>query len=386
MKRATPSLLLASLVLAAGCAQLLSYDDYQARPAADASSGDGSNEAATDAPGDTGPVPIHPPARPAGAAMPSGKGKTIWSAVKHYYFGSTNASGVTLPDAWKDWGYDLDNVCTSVEDSIENIGTCRRPPDAEKDFLQDGNDCRDNSFGQHIVPLFRTYNKDFELNANDGILSGGDTWILRLDDLDDGSDDPYVPGRLYHAATVKPDHPKWDGTDVRQVLDDSVVARDLNQPIMDFPKGYVVGNTWVSGEPEKRFIILPVSGSTFVKLTLSGMRATATIDDAHTTANRGIVVGALPVSGIPDLVDPIATSAGFCPGSVLYETVLKSLLRFPDLVADAPNLQDTNVQCDAISLALAFDGAPIQPVTQVVDTPPPGTNKCSDAGVDAGGD
>jgi hypothetical protein len=55
--------------------------------------------------------------------------------------------------------------------------------------------------------------------------------------------------------------------------------------------------------------------------------------------------------------------------------------RFPDVVIGAPNLQDTTVQCDGLSLGLAFDVAPIQPVTEIVDPPPPTPDPCSDAGV-----
>ena len=33
---------------------------------------------------------------------------------------------MVIDGAWKEWGYDLDKVCTSVDDSIKNVGTCRR--------------------------------------------------------------------------------------------------------------------------------------------------------------------------------------------------------------------------------------------------------------------
>jgi hypothetical protein len=368
---------------AIACAQLLSYDQYTERTPDAAIAGDVAGEVDTsvdDAPTTAATLPL----RPAGQAKPSGKGKSLWLAIKHLYVGSTDSLLKTHPDAWKEWGLDLDSVCTSMDDSVANIGTCKRPMEAKQDFLVDGLRCRDNNFGHHVVALLNLSSEGFERRLNEGILEGTSTWIVRLDDLDEGADDPYVPGRLYRTTADKAVMLKWDGTDVRKILADSVIDHDLEKPFTAFPKGYLANNTWVSGEPELKTIVLPASASLFVPLTLDSTQVGVTLDAAHTTGKNGVIAGALPIKTIASLLDPIAKQSGFCPGTTLYNSLLKSVQRFPDVVIGAPNLQNTAVECDGISLGFGFDPAPVKPATEIVDPPPPEKDPCTDGGVDTG--
>ena len=66
----------------------------------------------------------------------------------------------------------------------------------------------------------------------------------------------------------------------------------------------------------------------------------------------------------------------FCPGTPIYDSLLSSVRQYPDLVADAPNLQDINVTCDALSVGIGFEVVPMQPVTNVAAPPPPGPTAC----------
>ncbi|MGZ3454809.1 MAG: hypothetical protein ACXVEF_34725 [Polyangiales bacterium] len=380
--------LLLAPVLAISCAQLLSYDDYQAKTAdidSGIAPGDSSSEVATDSDVPTGPA--RPPERPTGDKKPSGTGKTLWLAVKHYHLGEQNLDNTYAPDAFRYWGFDLDHVCTSLEDAKANIGTCRRNADAPQDVLLDGDRCRDNNFGQHVVPLIHAYSADFEARLDEGILAGNNTWILRIDDLDPGADDPYAPAKLYRATSTKGKSvPKWDGSDVRSILADSLVdGVDLDKPVNDFVGGYVKGNVWVSGEPSKVALVTPVTGDLAIRMVLDGMIMTFEIDAAHTTGGRGMVGGGIPFASFEDFVRPVAAGAGFCPGSPLYDGLLKNVQRMPDLVAGAPNLQDTSKDCDALSIGIGFDLAPVQPVTEIVPPTPPTPTKCDDAGVPTDG-
>lgn len=381
MKRAALAGLIATVPVSfAACAQLLSYDDYTERPASTPDSATIVTDTFVPETGDADPGPARPPARPEGAVAPSGKGKTLWVAVKRMFVGSLTSLGERSPDAWREFGFDLDKVCTSKDDSIKNVGTCRRHPEANQDFLEDGDRCRDNNFGRHVVQLLVVSSEGFESRLNNGIFDGDATWLIRVDDLDDGPNDPYAPAKLYRASSEKGTPPKWDGTDIRKVLSDSVIGRDLEKPIADFPKGYVRDNVWVSGEPELRQLVLPVSDGLYVTLMLESAVMTLSLDEGHKSATRGALGGAIPMKSIDVLLGPIATSSGFCPGSSLYNSLLRNVQRFPDVVIGAPNLQDTTVQCDGLSMGLAFDVAPIQPVTELVDPPAPKPDPCSDAG------
>lgn len=370
--------------LTAACAQILSYDDYSER-GADSSIDDTratETTTVTDT-SDSGPTIARPPGRPTGEAKPSGKGKTLWLALKHMYVGTTDSFGKTSAEGWKEWGFDLDNVCTSLEDSIGNVGTCRRPVEAKQDFLLDGYGCRDNNFGRHVVALLNLSSDGFETRLNEGLLQGNSTWIIRLDDVDDGADDAYAPAKLYRADGSKSAGFKWDGTDVRKVLTDSLRERDLEKPSAEFLGGYLRGNVWVSGEPELKTIALPLSASTFAPLVLEAARISLVLDAAHKNGTKGVIAGALPVKTIDSLLAPVAKSSGFCPETSLYKSLLRSVQRFPDVVIGAPNLQNLAVECDGISLGLGFDVAPIQPVTELVDPPRSEPDPCTDGGVDS---
>jgi len=366
--------MLPSALALPSCATILGYDDLT--PRADAGSESGTDTGVVDSKVDSGPTPIHAPTRPPGDPTPSGTGKTVWFLFKRFYLGSVNHSGAKVSGAWKEWGFDLDKVCTGDKESKENIGTCRRVEGAAQDMLVDGNDCIDNNFGSHLVSLIRVYKEDFEKEANAAILAGSSTWILKLEDVDDGPNDPFVSGKLYRATPEKTG-PALDGSDVRSVSSDSVIKGDLDQPVSFFPVGYIKNNVWVSGDANEFDVFLPI-GAFSVPMHLVGGVMTLPLDDKHengTTAN-GVLAGAIPASTLEATIKPVAIEAKFCPGTPIYVSLLKTLQQFPDLVAGAPNLQDVNVTCDALSMGVGYEVAPMQPVTTVAAPPPPPPNPC----------
>jgi hypothetical protein len=376
------------------CVQILGYDDLQARttespdttPTTTDAPIETEPEVATDA--DVGNPSVRPPTRPPGTPTPSGKGRTIWLIAKHFYLGTQTLESNPSKDAWKDWGYDLDDVCTDVDASIANVGTCIRNKDAKPDVLTDGNDCRDNNWGSQLLPLVELYDSVFEQVGNDAILKGVNTWILTLQDLDDGPVDTYAPGALYKAAywaDYPTTAPKFDGTDVRQVDSDSVIDHDASKPITVFPHGFVVDNTWVSGDGEDIVAAVPIA-TVKTDFHMVGGVLTLPLSTDHTSGTIGVLAGALPSSTFDALLEPVAAAAGFCKGSSLYTALQAKLQQFVDVVAGAPNLQDVTKPCDSMSVGIGFTVVPIQPVTTAVDEIKPPT-PCDDAGTDgdAGG-
>lgn len=380
--RKLTAFLVGPFVLAA-CATLVGYDELTVAGGDGSPVTDSRTEAATDGVvtdgGDGGLVASQPPGRPTGDPKPSPTGKTLWFAVKRFRLGSQNAAGVVIDGAWREWGYDIDRVCTSTDDSIKNIGTCRRVAGAKQESLQDGNNCRDNNFGQHVIALARVASDGFEARLVDGTLGGNATLIIKLEDVDEGADDPYVPAKLYSAADLKGVAPKWDGTDVRTVTSDSLIDGTLDKPLTEFPRGYLVGNVWVSGEPGKFTIPVPVADNPAL-MRLEGGVTTFKLAPDRKSASGGVISGALPLGDIEAVLKPIAISAGLCPGSAFYESTLKTVKQYPDLVSGAPNMQDQSVECNAMSVGLGFDIAPIQPVVKVDPPPTPAPGKCGDAG------
>jgi len=364
----------------AACAELLSYDDLRAREGAPVDAGVAETVVDTGVV-ETGLPPARVPSRPSGPSVASGTGKTLWLAARTYSYGLTDSAGNVSPTAWASYGYDLDEVCTLERDSVENLNTCRRPAGAKQTSLIDGERCRDNNFGREVGALLGVI-PDAEKSLNDLVRSGSTTWILRIDDVDPESDDRFAPGALYRSSDDRSSAPPpaWDGNDDRAVLSDSLLESDLSRPVIAFPRGFVSGGVWVSGDPAPLAVIAPISSVGFFPVNLQSAFLSLELDAARTTGSHGLVVGALPASEIQNTFDPIADFFRICPGTSLYENTLANLRETPDVVLGAPKLQDLERTCDAASMAIAFEVTPIKPVTRVVAPPPPRKPRCADAG------
>jgi hypothetical protein len=362
-----------------GCGQLLGYDDLV--PAErDASTVVDAIAEVSDAAPPNGRWPERPP----GPIAASGKGKKLWLEGKHFYLGAYTHLGVKSPSAWREWGFDLDRVCTGADEAASNTGVCKRAAGAEATTLLDGDECRDNNFGSQLVRrVLSLVTADFEGKLNTSVMTGSGTWVFMVDDLDDGPDDAYAPGAMYVVGPLPGvEIPKFDGTDVRKAVIDSLEGSDLSKPVLKFPKGYVAGNVWVSGELAPMTLIFPV-GKTSVPLAMASGIVTLALRDDHTAAATGVIAGALSIPSLLAFIEPIAASSGICPGTGLYDSVAAGFVNYVDLVLDAKDLQDPTKPCDGMSVGLGLDMSTLAPITEVMPSEPPGVTKCSDAGVDA---
>ncbi|MBL8716665.1 MAG: hypothetical protein JNL79_11750 [Myxococcales bacterium] len=374
----TPLLLLLGLSLGVGCAQLLGWDELQV----------GASDATTDAPSegavDTGAADAEAgvssarwPDRPPGATT-SGGGKTLWWVAKRIYFGTLNHDGAATPEAWREWGYDLDGRCTGTAD-LSGPTTCKAVSDPS--VLLDGDLCRDNNFGARFLGLLVAGTKSsFESDTVTSLLGGSATWVLKLEDVGEGDDDPYVPGAFY-VTTSTDTPPKFDGTETRDILADSVIGGDLGTPVTRFEKGYLRGGTWVSGELGPATLRIPFGGKGSAPLGFSAMVMTTRLSTDRTKAGGGVLAGVMSVPAFEAFLSPIAADAKICPGEPLYKSIVGAIARYPDLSLGAPSLQDPTRTCDGVSMGLGFELAPILPPTRVVALPPPASN-CGDAGTD----
>jgi len=371
--------LLVAIFVAAGCAQVLGYDDYRAREERDAAPVDTGavvDSAIADV-ADAGEQPFRTPTRPPGDPVASGSGKTLWLAFKTYRLGSVDPAGVSDETAWMVHGYDLDNICTSHADSVANLRTCRRPEGALQDSLMDGERCRDNNFGRYVGTIIRSAAADTEKTLNEQIAAGAATWILRIDDVDEGADDPYAPAMLYRAADERTSTVKmlWDGTDVRSVHSDTVIGGDISRGVTTLPRGYIKNGTWVSGEPALLDLRIPVTATLFVPMKLDSAQMTVDLG-----TKTGVLAGVLAVPDVEAVLMPIADNGGVCPGTPLYNSMLVTIAKMPDVSLGIPSLQDTTSTCNGVSAGMGFEVVPVQPVTNVVNPPPPKAPRCADAG------
>lgn len=314
-----------------------------------------------------------PPSRP--TATPAG-GVTRWFAVDKVLLGytprgSTNAD----PNAWKDYGFDLDARNTTADDSVDSRRSCKRRPGSLTKFLQDGKNGIDNNFGQHVLSTIQSFKADSEQFLNDGIAAGRYTLILKLDNVT-SADNAKVPGELYlggdfAAGKAKPTFTEAD----RWPLNPLSLAdgKTTTKPKVSFPNGYVRDGVWVSGSIGNEVVDLgPMLSGADVSLPVESALVAVSLDGSN-----GTIAGAVSTGKLSAGLAPVARRLGLCEGDTAYKTALDTLSLAADLVAGAPNLQDVSRECDAVSLGYGFTMRPTgEPSGLMVAATEPAPDTC----------
>ena len=335
--------------------------------------------------GGSGPTPLHPPDRPVGDPKP-GMGKTLALAARSLYFGVTDpVTKMPDPTAWKRIGYDIDGKCTSAADSSGSMpGTCKRPPSATSDSLTDGDACRDNNFGSKFLVTLVNLKPDVETKLASGIDKGASTLMLVISDLDTTADDTYAPAVLYVVAPWPDDAgiPAWDGKDHRQIDTSSVVNNDITKPLVVFPKGYVKGNTWVSGDFNKTPSVLPFPyNGSILAIPAESLTLTVELSADHASTKASVLSGAIKSSEFVCALKPALLSQFSC-NSTFAQPFIDQFVSWADLSAGAPDFLDTTKTCDAMSIGGALEFVPVKvPAPGDVITVPVQPNPCFDGGI-----
>jgi hypothetical protein len=291
-------------------------------------------------------------------------GATRWFVMRRLDLGLLRRTDF-VPDAnaWRDYGFDLDARNTSKEDSKTSVNSCKRRAGSPTGVLADGNNGRDNNFGQHVMAVIKSLNADAEDVINANILEGRTTLLLRLDNVgavDNGS----VPGTVIAAGPLGAT-PKFDRADKWPTLDGTTLT---------FPDGYMAGGIWVSGGFNARASVLSLPLATqVVPLPLGAVFITFNA----VNGKSGTIAGAANAATFASALNPMFASLGICPGNATHEQVVATILQSADLITGAPALQDTSRECDAISIGFGFAVADVSPPDVTQPLPPPRPDRCS---------
>ena len=299
-------------------------------------------------------VSVKPPPRP----TTSGTGTTKWFAMNALKLGLTTKAGVAKPDAWKDYGYDLDGLNTTADDSITSKNSCKRIAGSPQKVLADGNGGIDNNFGQHVMSVIKSLKSDAEEAVTKSVTDGKFSLILKIENA--GGDTNKAPGALYVAnefagADGKPATPTFGPTEVWPINSASLAdGKTIGQPKLTFPDGYIANGYWVSGDFGKGRIDLAIS--------LSGADISLPIDSGIVTVKLdgtdGTIAGAMNTGELQKALTPVARRFGICPGNATFDQVVSTLTQSADLVSSGVHLQDTTKTCDAISIAIGYTMKP----------------------------
>ena len=251
----------------------------------------------------------------------------------------------------------------------------------------DGDDGIDNSFGANLLPILVYFNAMYSSYANEQIQKGGSTMLVKLDGLGSSASYSLLPGATYRAMPAM-QIPKWNGTDVRNVDDVSLVGGDISKPIALMASGYMNDRVWVGGVASGTgYLDLQITGgngfagSGFLPpIPLQHVQVAMQVASGNASAGSGVLSG---VARTEDVVAWAALWAGsistsLCSGSA-FQSIATQMEQTSDIMADGSN--EPGKQCDGISFGLGFDAVQVQ--LGKSEAEPPVVNPCEDGGMDA---
>jgi hypothetical protein len=306
------------------------------------------------------------PPPPGPAHAPDGTGTTVF-AVSELYLGDTDWNGSPDPDAWKQYGYNIDGLPPGSSQH------CKPVAGASPLVQEEGPGGVQSSWGHNIMPLLLGGLGDFSKRINLAIASGKFTVLFALSQLGPGASYDPLAAQIAAGGQLG-SMPKFDGTDLWPVIAGTQAS---------FPNGYVVGDTWVSGPGQPIVITLSADGVT-LSLAIHHPVVTMPLDAAHQKATRGIISGVIPTSPLIQqlqiALSPIPTLCGDDGGQSGFAQIAEA----SDILQDGT--QDPTQTCDGISIGLGFDALPVQlgPTVQPLPQPFPCDIDAGDAGADGG--
>jgi hypothetical protein len=332
------------------------------------------------------PPGARPPARPTGSS--TGPSEAIAFAAAEFYFGAIDPdTGARDANAWRKIGYDVDGVHTTAEHAARSRapGTCRRPSDANIDSLVDGHEGRDNNFGSQALKIAATVSagpESIEVGIKKGVAKGSPTFLVVLQDLNAGPDDPEVHVGLYVTSSTKA--PDQTGI-FRYPIDSRSVAPGSITPKMTFVHGYMTNHTVVSGDfnaPSETALLFPFDPAVGTAVTTPlAVTLVLQLDPTHRRVLSSTVSLVLATNDVVAMLMPAAVRFGLAscgPGG--QATLFGIARRLADLRSDRPSFLDPSgtTECDAISLALRLGWFRVRvPLIENVVVVPPTVDPCA---------
>ncbi|MCL2823995.1 MAG: hypothetical protein FWD57_08390 [Polyangiaceae bacterium] len=282
-------------------------------------------------------------------------------------------------DDWKRVGYDLDGYKSNLNSAFH----CKLAEGASTSVKADGERGIDNSFGANIMPSVVGMVSDVSEKAQDSLDDGSFSILIAIDGLGTGANYVDLPAALYAGAALG-NAPKWDGTDewpvFCELMQDCKETGTAQFPTaksrIQFPKSYVTGNTWVSGEKRTISISMVLQG---YALALDINQAVFTVNlsgSPVTGGSGGILAGVLEATKVVEAVVNLGGNlySDLCDQNApMSKQIQSAILNAADIMKDGT--QDPDKSCDGISIGLGFDMKRVQ-LGQVNDKNPEASSPC----------
>lgn len=311
-------------------------------------------------------------------ATPTASSGSVVLAMSTVFFGDTDWMGNPSQIAWEQFGLNVDGKVTTAC----STNVCTLVAGSSRQAQVDGDNGIDNAFGSVVVPILQTVDSTFSQTANADIRAGEATTLIQLDATGSGASYATLPGAMYRAATIR--SPKWDGIDVRNVDDVSLVDGSISQPATVFPGGYMSERVWVGTPPATMaYLDLPLGNVLGLPpISIHHVQIVMPVAGDGGSATAGILAGVIRTSDLVAWFQLLAgaVSTGLC-SSTAFASMAQQIEQTSDIMADGTN--EPGQTCDGISIGVGFDAVAVQ-LGQAVSSPPR-VDPCGDASVEGGG-
>jgi cysteine-rich repeat protein len=338
-----------------------------------------------------------PSDRPAAAGDGADNVDDFYLGFTQLRLGSTTRDGTAAPDAWEDFGLDLDGVCTNSSTCSGQTRVGCRSASTSVPF--DGQLCRDNTFArlQPVVAAVPELGDRFGLSEdvfNCALWRGSYNTLIGIRGYNGKSDDSQVRVDFYRSTGLQetrpwtcpaPDfrnaYPRW-----RTSLKWRIDAGALTEPITDegtlpdskfadahayVKQGYLVAQ--MPDEIEQGFAGDAAPHRGFLFKAQQGVLVGHLIkaQDGTWEMRDGLAAGRIRKQ---DLVQAFR-EIGFCEDGE-FASFYMSMLGYVNENADvlASGETDPGMDCDALSYGLAFEAAQLTPGAE--QTMPPRIECC----------
>lgn len=305
-----------------------------------------------------------PPEDPEASA---GDGDGVVLAINKLFLGDTDRNGNADPDAWKSYGYNLDNFKSTA--ASKNV--CKPRAGGQPSVHNDGIDGIDNAFGKGILPAIALLADNPTATVNDEIADGTFTLMVKLDDLGTGDNYSGIKASLYAGGNLEAE-PKWDGTDEWPVIYELLDNGDIDKPKIVFTDSYVADRTWV-GKADSLELSLAIQGVS-LSLTIHHAILTMDLDSDNAGAKNGNIAGILEVDELLNTITTMAPKLAGCDFDISqFQSILDQLAQAADILSDGT--QDPEKVCNGISIGLGFEAKEVQ-LGEVTEPSEPGEDEC----------
>ncbi len=267
---------------------------------------------------------------------------------------------------WRTLGWNLDGRCTEPPEHPDGVDAGGEDPldgwDIECVPLNtgdlpslDGDDCRDNNYGQFISLALEPLGIDIEADVRERQLQGRLALLMRVTEYNGTPNDPQVRVEVVQSVAAVPaggaegDPLRWDGTDTFYPAANGFTAS--GEPIILDRVAYVRESRLVMRIPPRSDFAFEGRNSA-LRLRLTGGTISGRLEGDRLEA--AVIAGRW---GVADFLDDL-DALGVCPDDPLRSFAETGIRGSADVLSNPESVPGGLVPCDAVSLAVGLTGYP----------------------------